>query len=298
MLASFILAQTDPDDIQDQQPRGIDEFPEPTEQMPDSSVDYLPDIVYFADLSGVFFFAVSGALLASRRGFDIIGSALLAALTGLGGGVVRDVIINAGVPNAFASPSYMIPVALAVLLVYIRVIDSDRLRRTILVFDAGGLAVFCVVGTLIATDAGLPVVSATLLGAATAVFGGLLRDVVANQIPAIFNPHDIYAIPAVSGAAVVAILNALDVYEPLWGAVTAVAVFSFRLVALRFKWHAPSAAFGGTFAWPWQRLDPEPDDEEDLAEELENERDEHDDLDDDPDSDSDDSDPDHGPDKF
>src|SRR4051794_11364956 len=93
------------------------------------------------DLLGTFFFAISGCLLAARRGFDIVGSLLLGSLTGLGGGVVRDVIIGVA-PTAFAQPVYMVPPVAAALLVYFLVQHVERFSRTLLVFDAGGLALF------------------------------------------------------------------------------------------------------------------------------------------------------------
>ncbi len=159
----------------------------------------LAEVLLALELIGTFAFAVSGALLAAKKGVDIIGSLLLASLAGLGGGVIRDVILNEGVPTAFAAPQYLIPVVVAVTAVYVRAIREDRLRRTLLVFDAVGLSVFCVMGTSIAFAAGLNPVAAALLGLTTAVGGGILRDVVANEIPEIFNPKGVYAVPSDAG---------------------------------------------------------------------------------------------------
>lgn len=204
--------------------------------MPDLSV-----VLLTLDLLGVFFFAVSGSLLAERRCFDIIGSLFLAFLVGLGGGLVRDLVIDQGVPNCFRNPVYLVPPVVAAALVYSRLVHGTRLRRTLLVFDAAGLALFCVTGTQIALDAGLPAVSAALLGVVTAVGGGLLRDVVANETPQIFNPKGVYAVPALGGAALTALLERAGALDLLTAALVAAAVFCVRLLALRFGWSIPRA---------------------------------------------------------
>ncbi|WP_313817533.1 trimeric intracellular cation channel family protein [Citricoccus sp.] len=203
---------------------------------------YLDSLLLILDLSGVFFFAVSGCLLAARRQFDIIGSVFLAFLAGLGGGVVRDLIIDDGVPNAFANPLYLIPPAVAAALVYFRLITQGRLRRTLLVFDAAGLALFCVTGTRTALAAGIEPAMAILLGVATGVVGGLLRDVVANEVPEIFNRHGLYAVPALFGAGLSSLLWTLDIFNWLTAALVMGAVFAFRVISLRRRWVAPNAA--------------------------------------------------------
>lgn len=212
--------------------------------------EFVPDLLLIADLFGVLFFAVSGALLAARRRFDFVGSMVLATLAGLGGGVVRDLVLDDGMPNAFAQPIYLVPVTLAVIAVYTRLIGPNRLRRTILVFDAGGLALFCVTGSQIALEAGAHPITATLLGATTAIVGGLLRDVVANQVPDIFDPAGVYAVPAFTGAALVAGLDVLGWYSSIAGIIIAAVVFVVRLLALKFNWKLPGAVFGERRADP------------------------------------------------
>lgn len=197
------------------------------------------------DLLGAFFFAISGCLLAASRRFDIVGSLLLGALTGLGGGVVRDVIL--GVPPAtFAEPIHFAPPVVAAALVYFLVTHVERYSRALLVFDAAGLALFCTTGTVTALGAGMNPVSAALLGVTTGVGGGLLRDVVANREPQLFNPRDLYAVPAVLGAASIATLWTLGLGSIVAHVIVAALVFAFRLVSLRFGWHVPGAAAGGS----------------------------------------------------
>ena len=193
------------------------------------------------DLAGIFFFAVSGSLLAARRNFDIVGSLLLGSFVGLGGGVVRDLIINQGVPKAFADPIYLLPPLLAAILVFSHALGVQRYRRTLLVFDAAGLALFCVTGTLTALAAHLHPVSAALLGVTTAVGGGLLRDVVANEVPQLFNPRGVYAVPAMLGAGLTSVLSVSGLLNPVVGIAVAVLVFALRILSLRYGWRIPLA---------------------------------------------------------
>jgi uncharacterized membrane protein YeiH len=192
------------------------------------------------DLVGVFFFAVTGALLAARKGFDIVASTLLAGLTGLGGGVVRDVLINVR-PAAFEHPVYLVPVVLGVAVVYLYYPHVPRFRRTLLLFDAAGLGLFCVTGTVKALAADVPAVSAVLLGVTSAVGGGLLRDVVAREVPSLFRYDDIYALPAMVGATVAAVLWRLDALSVWTGVGASVLTFGLRALAVRYGWRAPLA---------------------------------------------------------
>ncbi len=120
------------------------------------------------DLVGVFFFAISGSLLAVQRGYDIVGSLLLGSLTGLGGGVIRDLIIGVP-PTAFAEPVHLAAPVAAAALVFFLTHGIDRYSRPLLIFDAAGLALFCTTGTVKALEAGMNPVAAALLGVTTGV---------------------------------------------------------------------------------------------------------------------------------
>lgn len=204
-------------------------------------VEIFPDRTQLVlDLVGVFFFAVTGALLAARKGFDVVASTLLAGLTGLGGGVVRDVLINVR-PAAFEHPVYLLPVVLGAATVYFYYPHVPKFRRTLLLVDAAGLGLFCVTGTVKALGAGVPAVSAVLLGVTTAVGGGLLRDVVAREVPSLFRYDDIYALPAMVGAVATALLWRLDAVTVWTGVGAAVVTFTLRALAVRYDWRAPLA---------------------------------------------------------
>ncbi|MHA7277225.1 trimeric intracellular cation channel family protein [Arthrobacter sp. HLT1-21] len=207
------------------------------------------DVALLIDLLGVFFFAVSGSLLAARKGFDLVGSLLLASLAGLGGGVARDLIIDT-VPAAFSNPAYLIPPVLATLLVYFLFSGVERASNLLVLFDAAGLGLFCITGTVKALEFGLHPVAGILLGVTTAVGGGLLRDVVANEVPQLFDPRDIYALPAMLGAGLTTLLVSTGWFNVVTGAVVAALVFILRVLAWRFSWRAPLAVLG------WKRPGP------------------------------------------
>lgn len=195
------------------------------------------------DLLGTFFFAISGSLLAAQRGYDIIGSLLLGSLTGLGGGVIRDLIIDRP-PVAFDQPIHLAAPVAAALLVYFLAAGVERHSRPLLIFDAGGLALFCTTGTATALNAGMNPIAAVLLGVTTGVGGGLLRDVVANRDPQLFTPSDLYAVPALLGAALTAALWFSPIPIALSTFIAATIVFVFRVLSLHFHWRIPHARAG------------------------------------------------------
>ncbi|MBL0888533.1 trimeric intracellular cation channel family protein [Myceligenerans sp. I2] len=193
------------------------------------------------DLAGVFFFAMSGSLLAARRGFDIVGSLMLGACVGLGGGILRDLIIDQGVPNAFASPVYLLPPVLATVLVYRFAASEHRYRNALTTFDAAGMALFCIGGTKIALAAGLNPVAAAVLGLISAVGGGVIRDVVANEDPQLFHPRGLYAIAALLGAGLTSAASSVGWLNAATGLAIAVLVFALRMLSLYYRWEIPLA---------------------------------------------------------
>jgi uncharacterized membrane protein YeiH len=198
-------------------------------------------VIYVLELVGLLAFATSGALMAIRCGFDVVGIVVLAETTALGGGVLRDVIIDAP-PAAFRDPLYLVIPLLAACLAFFFHPQLARLAVAVLVFDAGGLGLYTVTGTVKALDADLGVLQAVILGVTTAVGGGVLRDVLARQTPALFMAEtELYAVPAVVGAVIVAVAYRIAWPSPVVAVAAAVFVVAFRLVALWRGWHAPSA---------------------------------------------------------
>jgi uncharacterized membrane protein YeiH len=191
---------------------------------------------------GVFAFALSGALLAVRLGFDVVGILMLAIITAIGGGVLRDVLIGDIPPAAFTEwPFFAFPVAAAIVTFFFHP-AVERLGHAVLLLDAAGLGLFCMAGTVKALDYGLGVLPAAALGVTTGVGGGLLRDVVARETPVLVrSDSELYAIPAIAGSLVIAGAWELELYRPALGAAVAVAIVVVRVLALRRGWRAPTA---------------------------------------------------------
>lgn len=199
----------------------------------------LQEVLFLAlDLTGTFAFAVSGVLLAARRNFDITGGLVLGMLTGIGGGMIRDVLLDR-VPNAIDKPIYLAPAVLATLLIYMIGSHVSRARIWIVAFDALGLGVFSVTGTTIALSAGANYPAALLMGALTACGGGVLRDAVASEDPAIFRGTDIYLLPALFGAGLTIIAEVTGLLGAIASLLIAAAAFGFRMLAWKLQWRVP-----------------------------------------------------------
>ena len=190
------------------------------------------------DLVGIFVFAITGALVAVRRQFDIFGVLVLAGTTGLGGGFLRDVLIDATPPAALADWRYVLVPVVAGLITFVFHPAFGRMERTINVLDAAGLGLFCVTGTLKALDYGLGPVPAALMGMVTGIGGGMARDLLADRVPVVFS-SELYATPALLGAAWAVLAEGWGLSVVLVAIPGVVICFGLRVLALRRDWHAP-----------------------------------------------------------
>ncbi|MBM0235497.1 trimeric intracellular cation channel family protein [Micromonospora sp. STR1_7] len=193
-----------------------------------------------ADLTGVAVFAASGASAAVAKRLDLFGVAFVGFVAALGGGIFRDLVIDEVPPLAFADWRYAATAAVTALAVFWLHPQLARLRTTVLVLDAAGLALFTVTGTLKALDARVPAVGACLIGMLTAIGGGLARDLLTAEIPVVLR-REIYAVAALTGSIVVVLLYVVGRTGPAPLTAAAVLVFGLRLVALRRRWSAPVA---------------------------------------------------------
>ena len=201
-----------------------------------------PLVQEILDLIGIFAFGLSGALLAVRKRFDAVGIAVLAEVTALGGGLFRDLVIGAVPPVAFTDMGYFVTPFVAAALAFFWHPRLARINRSVLLFDAFGLGVFCVAGTIKALNFGMHPLPAVALGAATAIGGGAARDILAREVPALLRPDSpIYAVPALLGSALVAALAVLHLLNPITSALAALVAIAVRLLALRYGWRAPLA---------------------------------------------------------
>ena len=190
------------------------------------------------DLVGIFVFAVTGALVAVRKNLDIFAALVLAGVTGLGGGFIRDVLIGATPPAALMDWRYLLVPVAAGLLTFAFHPAIGRLERLVTVFDAVGLALFCVTGALKAVEYGLGPVPAALMGMVTAIGGGMMRDVLAGHVPVVFEGN-LYATPALSGAVVAVLLDRTDLPVLVVAAAGFSTCLVWRLMALVRGWSAP-----------------------------------------------------------
>jgi uncharacterized membrane protein YeiH len=198
-----------------------------------------PTLLLWLNLVGTFVFGLSGGLAAVRARLDVFGVVTLAAVVGLAGGITRDLLIGTP-PETFRDWRYLAAVGAAGLVSFFAGSALDRIWRGVLVFDAVGLAVFCVGGASKALDFGLGPVQAIILGAITAIGGGMLRDVLLGETPTVLR-RELYAIPALLGAAVVVIAHAagsLSLAFPILGAWLCLVT---RMIALRYGIDAPTA---------------------------------------------------------
>jgi len=193
------------------------------------------------DMVGIFVFAISGGLVAVRKGLDIFGVLVLAWTTGLGGGFLRDVLIGAVPPTALADWRYlMVPVAAGLVTFYFHP-ALGRMERLVNVFDAAGLGLFCVTGALKALDFGLGPVPAALMGMLTGIGGGVARDLLAGRVPVVLR-SEIYATPALVGAAVAVVGESSGLSTFAYAIPAVVLCTGWRLLALRKGWEAPRPA--------------------------------------------------------
>ncbi|GAA3375954.1 trimeric intracellular cation channel family protein [Streptomyces sannanensis] len=203
---------------------------------------FTPSVQHSLDIIGIFVFAISGALLAVRKNFDVFGIAVLAEVTALGGGLFRDLVIGAVPPAAFTDLGYFLTPLVATVLVFFLHPEVERIQGAVNVFDAAGLGLFCVTGATKAYDFGLGLTASAAMGLATAVGGGVLRDVLANEVPSLLRwDRDLYAVPAMVGAAMVVVCIRFDALNAATSTFAAATAFLLRLAAMRFHWRAPRA---------------------------------------------------------
>jgi uncharacterized membrane protein YeiH len=192
------------------------------------------------DLAGTFVFALSGAMSGIKHRLDLFGVLVLAFAAGNAGGLTRDVLLGATPPPAISDWRYIGVSFAAGLVTFFCFPFIDRLRSSVLVLDAAGLALFAVSGALKALAAGLNPFAAMLLGVLTGVGGGMLRDVLVSEVPAVLR-GELYASAALAGTAVVVIARLLQLPTPSGAILGAILCFVLRYLAIRRGWRLPLA---------------------------------------------------------
>jgi uncharacterized membrane protein YeiH len=194
--------------------------------------------LYYFDLAGVAVFSASGVLAARGRDLDVFGVLVVATVTAVGGGTLRDLLLDRHPIFWIADPGYAIVIILAAVLTlaYLRVRPPPG--ASMLMADAVGLALFALSGAQVAEEARCPSLVVVLLGTMTGVTGGALRDVITAQVPLVLR-REIYATAAVVGIALYLALGALGIPRPWAVGAGMSAVVALRMLAIRWDLHLP-----------------------------------------------------------
>jgi uncharacterized membrane protein YeiH len=200
-----------------------------------------PPLLLALDLAGTFAFALNGAITGLEAAkLDIVGMLTLGMITALGGGILRDILVNALPPATFSSWPYLAVAAGGALIAFFLSRQLRRFALPILLFDAAGLSLFCVTGAAKSLEHGLGAAPAVILGAVTAVGGGTIRDVLVRRVPTVLT-SGLYAIPALIGAAIAVTTVRTGVYGVPAALGAAAACFLIRLADIRYNINAPIA---------------------------------------------------------
>jgi uncharacterized membrane protein YeiH len=194
--------------------------------------------MYVLDLLGVAVFAVSGALAGVRRGLDLFGITVLAAVTAIGGGTVRDVLLGRHPVFWVKDPRYLYVILATTAVALVGQTLITNLEAPLLIADAVGLALFALSGAQSVEADGHAWIVVVLMGTMTGVAGGVVRDILSGVVPLLLR-RDIYATAAIAGISLYLLLQAAHV-KRRWSFITAVlAVIGLRLAAIRFGWQLP-----------------------------------------------------------
>jgi uncharacterized membrane protein YeiH len=194
------------------------------------------------EIIGTLAFALSGLIEAARKKLDLVGMAMVTFLAAFGGGTLRDILLDRR-PFFWVENHIWIWVILAICvlaLVFMRSRHVEPTERATAWPDALGLGIFGAGGTQLAIDAGLPAIVAVVMGVITAVFGGVLRDVVVNEMPRAFADYQPYSVLAFTGGWLVVLLNAVGVSAFIAVGLGAVFITSLRFLAMLFSWRLPT----------------------------------------------------------
>lgn len=188
-------------------------------------------LVRILDFAGVGVFAVSGALAAGHKRLDLVGVAVIATVTAIGGGTLRDLLMNRAV-FWFADPAYLAAIFIAAPLTMLYVRYRDPPLRQLEIADALGLALFSISGARVAETAALPGLIVVVVATITGTFGGVLRDVLCNEIPMILQRGNMYASTVVVGASLYVLLQTLGVDRDLASYAGMASIAALRLAAI------------------------------------------------------------------
>ena len=191
------------------------------------------------DLVGVAVFAVSGAIAAGRRGLDLLGVLVLGLVTAIGGGTIRDVLLDRHPIFWLADPAYILTIAAGALATVAYTRWRPPPETALQVADALGLALFSVAGAQIAERAGLPAVGGVVLGTVTGSAGGAVRDILCAEVPMVLRRGNLYASAAILGTSTYFVLERAGIERDLATYVGMTATAALRLAAISWRLQLP-----------------------------------------------------------
>jgi uncharacterized membrane protein YeiH len=197
-------------------------------------------LIHCLDLLGTFVFALSGALVGANKKMDLLGMLVLAIVTAVGGGTLRSILIGDAPVPFLRDATYLLICCFATFIVFCFRLVLGKLEKAILVFDALGLGLFVSIGIWVALQKGLTPWASLLMGIITGSFGGVIRDVLSNEIPHIFQ-REIYATACFFGGLLFLVMHKFGVNQEWTITSSALLVCVIRLIALRFKLSLPKA---------------------------------------------------------
>ncbi|MDZ7806205.1 MAG: trimeric intracellular cation channel family protein [Gracilimonas sp.] len=196
------------------------------------------DLIYLLDLIGTFVFAISGIRVAARANMDIFGASVVGFVTAIGGGTVRDLLLNYHPITWMADITYPLVILAAVPFTFVMGKKLNEFSKTLFIFDTIGIALFTIIGMEKALSIGLSPFIAGLMGMISAVVGGIIRDVLCREIPLIFR-KEIYATACLAGAVIFYAGLELNLPDNLNYLLTTAFIITIRTVSIKRNWSLP-----------------------------------------------------------
>lgn len=196
------------------------------------------NLIYTLDLIGTMVFAISGFLVAGEKRFDLFGAAVIAFVTAVGGGTLRDLLIGSTPVGWMLDIWYPSVIGLGIVLAYLLGGWVNRLQRTMFLFDTIGIGIFTILGLEKTLALGLHPVIAIMMGTVSAVFGGVVRDVLSNREPLVFR-QELYATACLAGGVLYVIIGQFHLPKPVTLITTVAFIVLLRMMAVLRGWYLP-----------------------------------------------------------
>jgi len=193
------------------------------------------DWIYFLDLFGTLVFAISGVLTSIEKKFDIVGSLVIGFVTAVGGGTLRDILIGKFPVSWLMDRNYILAVIMGCILSYLFKSKISKWRKSMFIFDTIGIGLFTILGIETSASLGLSSEVCLIMGVVSAVFGGVIRDVLTNEIPLIFR-KEIYATACLAGGIVYLLLSRITNIEEIAIAISMLTVMLIRYFSVKRGW--------------------------------------------------------------